>query len=136
MTGTGTDPSNPRQHGNGITGWIDASNVYGSDIDRATWIRTFSDGKMKISNYNLLPWNTVTGNINDEIDFNAPFMADDTRSLTKYFVAGDIRANENPLLLCDPHEIKKFFKIFSDLGDGAFCIGTHHIYIFIYVPGM
>jgi len=97
--GTGTDINNPRQHTNQINSFIDASTVYGSDEDRANWLRTFDGGKLKTSPGNLLPWNTVTGNINDEIDFNAPFMADDTRSLTRYFVAGDIRANENPLLL-------------------------------------
>ena len=99
VPGTGTDINNPRQHTNQINSFIDASTVYGSDEDRANWLRTFDGGKLKTSPGNLLPWNTVTGNINDEIDFNAPFMADDTRSLTRYFVAGDIRANENPLLL-------------------------------------
>lgn len=97
--GTGTDIDNPRQHTNEITSFIDASSVYGSDQERADWLRTFENGKLKTSPGNLLPWNTVTGNQNDEIDFNAPFMADDTRSLTRYFVAGDVRANENPLLL-------------------------------------
>ena len=97
--GTGTDVNNPRQHNNQITSFIDASSVYGSDENRANWLRTFDGGKLKTSPGNLLPWNTITGNQNDEIDFNAPFMADDTRSLTRYFVAGDIRANENPLLL-------------------------------------
>ncbi len=97
--GTGTDIDNPRQHNNHITSFIDASSVYGSDEERANWLRTFEGGKMKTSPGNLLPWNTVTGNQNDEIDYTAPFMADDTRSLSRYFVAGDIRANENPLLL-------------------------------------
>ena len=99
MTGTGTDPSNPRQHGNEITGWIDASNVYGSDIDRATWIRTFSDGKMKISNYNLLPWNTFTGNFATPVDYDSPLMDDAVQTSNYHFVAGDSRANENPLLI-------------------------------------
>jgi len=97
--GTGTDKSNPRQHNNLITSFLDGSAVYGSDIDRANWLRTFQGGKLKVSPGNLLPWNTETGDQNDNIDFEAPFMADDTRSLTKYFVAGDVRANENPLLL-------------------------------------
>ena len=35
-TTTGSDPVDPRQHLNEITGWIDASNVYCSDVDRAT----------------------------------------------------------------------------------------------------
>ena len=97
--GTGTDIANPRQHANQITSFLDGSAVYGSDEVRANWLRTFEGGKLKTSPGDLLPWNTITGNQNDAIDFNAPFMADDTRSLTRYFVAGDVRANENPLLL-------------------------------------
>lgn len=99
MDGTGTDPSNPRQHGNEITGWLDASNVYGSDLDRASWLRTFSDGKMKTSNYNLLPWNTFTGNFATPVDWDAPLMDDAVQTSNYHFVAGDPRANENPLLI-------------------------------------
>ena len=99
MAGTGTDPSNPRQHGNEITGWIDASNVYGSDLDRATWLRAFTDGKMKMSNYNLLPWNTFTGNFATPVDYDSPLMDDAVQISNYHFVAGDGRANENPLLV-------------------------------------
>jgi len=97
--GTGTDVDNPREHINLISSFLDGSSVYGSDIERANWLRTFENGKLKTSPGNLLPWNTVTGNQNDDIDFDAPHMADDTRSLTRFFVAGDVRANENPLLI-------------------------------------
>lgn len=97
--GTGTDIGNPRQHSNLISSFLDGSSVYGSDIERANWLRSFEGGKLKVSPGNLLPWNTVTGNQNDDIDFDAPHMADDTRSLTRFFVAGDVRANENPLLI-------------------------------------
>lgn len=98
MDGTGTSISNPRQHGNEITAFIDASNVYGSDEERANWLRTFEDGKMKVSSENLLPFNTFTGDYNTPIDPNAPIM-DDAVNISEYhFVAGDVRANENPLL--------------------------------------
>lgn len=97
--GTGTDVSNPRQHANSITAFIDGSAIYGSDEERANWLRSFQNGKLKTSDGNLLPWNTVNGNFNDPIDSDAPFMADDTKSLTKFYIAGDIRANENPLLI-------------------------------------
>ena len=98
MEGTGTDVSNPRQHFNEITAWIDGSAVYGSDAYRANWLRSGVDGKLKVSRGNLLPYNTINGELGGEIDIDAPFMGDDTRSLTKLFVAGDVRANENPLL--------------------------------------
>ncbi len=99
LSGTGNSPSNPRQYANEISAFIDGSAIYGSDEDRASWLRTFNDGKLKSSENNLLPWNTFSGEYSDDIDPTAPVMADDTRQLTKYFVAGDVRANENPLLI-------------------------------------
>lgn len=100
MSGTGTSTDNPRQYANGISSFIDGSAVYGSDETRANWLRTFEGGKLKLSTGHLLPWNTTTGEFNDPVDYaNAPFMADDTRQNQKLFVAGDVRANENPLLI-------------------------------------
>lgn len=96
-TGTGID--NPRTHVNAITAFVDGSSIYGSDEFRANWLRSFENGKLKTSEGNLLPFNTVTGNFNDPIDPTAPFMADDLGSGRKMFVAGDIRANENVLLI-------------------------------------
>lgn len=96
--GSGTAIGNPRQFTNEISSFVDGSAIYGSSEDRANWLRSFEDGKLKVSDGDLLPWNTETGEANDEIDSASPFMADDTRSLQKYFVAGDVRANENPLL--------------------------------------
>ena len=96
--GTGTDVNNPRQHSNNITAWIDASNVYGSDVSRANWLRSFTDGKMRVSTSNLLPFNTFTSNYTDPVDPSAPHMDDEVQNSNYHFVAGDVRANENPLL--------------------------------------
>ncbi len=73
-TGTGTD--NPREQINSITAWIDASMVYGSDATTAASLRTFNGGKLKTSEGNLLP-TAANGS----------------------FLAGDIRVNENPVLM-------------------------------------
>lgn len=70
---TGTSSSNPREQVNQITGWIDASNVYGSDAVRAELLRNRKNGKLKRSSGNLLPF-----------DPNNPTQ----------FIAGDVRANE------------------------------------------
>ena len=79
-TGLGTD--NPRQQLNEITGWIDASNVYGSDEERANALRTLDGtGQLKTSKGKLLPFNT-TGLTN---------AGGPSESL---FLAGDVRANE------------------------------------------
>jgi len=98
---TGTDISNPRKHINEITSFIDGSTVYGSDEDRANWLRTNIDGKLKTSDGNFLPWNTIDGEFNSAIDPNAPFMVLDGFPIPeKYYVGGDVRVNEQPGLTC------------------------------------
>lgn len=113
-TGTATLPFLPShstiingvpQHENEITAWIDGSMVYGSDESRADWLRTFSEGKLKTSTSEehgeLLPFNTLTGEFDAPIDTNAPPMAGNTNrdgGLIVSFVAGDVRAAEQPTL--------------------------------------
>ena len=94
---TGTGPGNRRRTINDITSYIDGSAVYGSDQERADWLRTNIDGKLKVSSGNLLPWNTIDGEYESPINPNTPFMLLDGFPLPeKFFVAGDIRANEQP----------------------------------------
>jgi len=93
---TGTGIFNNREHTNTITSWIDASQVYGSDEERASWLRTHKRGKLKVSTGNLLPYNTTDGELNSSIDPNAPEMDDPFHSGRPHFVAGDVRANEQP----------------------------------------
>lgn len=77
-----TGISTPREQLNEITAWIDASNVYGSDLERANALRTLDGtGRLKTSAGELLPFNT-------EGLENA---GGDSAEL---FVAGDVRANE------------------------------------------
>ncbi len=98
MEGTGTNLGNPREHMNEITAWIDGSGIYGSDVFRANWLRTMQGGKLKVATGNLLPYNTISGEFDDAVDIDAPFMADDVGFAQRLFIAGDIRANENALL--------------------------------------
>ncbi len=82
---TGTDLSNPRQQENEITSWIDASMVYGSDVERAAALRVGPDSPfLKTSAGDLLPFNT-----DGLANANGP-VAD----ATTLFLAGDVRANE------------------------------------------
>ncbi len=79
---TGTGEDNPRQQLNEITGWIDASNVYGSDTERAEELRALDGtGKLKTSDGNLLP-------------FNEAGLPNAGGSGSELFLGGDVRANE------------------------------------------
>lgn len=79
---SGTSPDDPRQQMNEITGWIDASNVYGSDEIRAKALRKNNGtGQLKTSPGRLLP-------------FNRPGLPNAGGSSDQLFLAGDVRANE------------------------------------------
>ena len=79
---TSTGINTPREQLNEITGWIDASNVYGSDETRAIALRTMDGtGRLKTSKGNFLPFNTE----------GLPNAGGDADTL---FLAGDLRANE------------------------------------------
>lgn len=95
---SGTDITNPRSYINELTAYLDGSAVYGSDLARANWLRSFSGGELKVSTGNLLPYNTVTGEFDDPIDPNSPHMDNATGISSVLFVAGDSRASENPVL--------------------------------------
>jgi len=76
-----------REQINNITSYIDASNVYGSSTDRANELRTNDGtGRLKTSTGDLLPFNT------NALD-NAPTAHDPS-----FFLAGDVRANEQAAL--------------------------------------
>ena len=67
------DPNTPREQMNGITAYVDASNVYGSSIEVTKLLRESSGGKLKLDGNGLLP----------EINGSAR-------------MAGDVRALEMP----------------------------------------
>lgn len=80
-----TGETTAREHINHVTSFIDAGVVYGSDANHALALRTLEGGMMRSQDTDvgeLLPMNT-TGLINEP----APS--------PNFFVAGDVRANEN-----------------------------------------
>lgn len=88
--GTGTDPSNPRQAINQITSFIDGSSVYGSEDERAEFLRSFDKGQLKVS----------TGDNGETLLMLNPTGEDALPNATGgllgdfQFLAGDVRANE------------------------------------------
>ena len=85
--------SEPREHPNVLSSYVDATNVYGSGSDRAFALRRLDgSGKMKTSLSDnkevLLPLNTE-GLSNASLPGQIP---------SNMFVAGDIRVNENIVL--------------------------------------
>lgn len=81
---TGTDADHPRQQINSITSFLDGSMVYGSSADRANALRSHSDGKLLTSAGDLLPLNTL----------GLPNGTGGAPDPTQFYVAGDIRVNE------------------------------------------
>jgi peroxidase len=93
----GTGETNARQQVNILSSYIDASNVYGADCERALALRTL-DGTGKLKSQltphgPLLPFNSV-GVENDQGPLRAKNRPD------KFFAAGDLRANEHNVLTC------------------------------------
>lgn len=84
---SGGSSGNPRQQLNEITAYIDASNVYGSDVERARALRTNDgSGELLTSNGGMLP-------------FNEDGLANAGGTQRSFHLAGDIRANEHVGLL-------------------------------------
>ncbi len=86
---TGSSQDNPRQQMNSTTAFIDASNVYGPSAERATALRTHEGGTLIMGEGDLLPWNTA------ELEMENP----NGLPLGELYMAGDVRANENPALI-------------------------------------
>lgn len=89
--GTGTSKDNPREQSNEITSFIDGSGVYGSDTERANFLRSYANGKLKTTvaenGEQLLPYNRA------ENPFGNADGGEDIAAADLY-LAGDVRANE------------------------------------------
>jgi hypothetical protein len=98
--GTGRSARNPRQQLNTITSYIDASNVYGSDLRRQDWLRAGQVDGNPTNNSALLllpngglPRADARGNqaTAPPVELMGQLMGNPAQAR----VAGDVRANEN-----------------------------------------
>lgn len=99
IDGTGHSLENPRNVANYNTAFIDASNIYGVDEKTARWLRTGVDGKLKVSEGNMLPFNTINGELNGATDPDAPAIHQTIPGVSRYFVSGDPNINNNLAIL-------------------------------------
>eukprot|EP00803_Ostreobium_quekettii_P004084 evm.model.scf_1104EXC.2 EVM.evm.TU.scf_1104EXC.2 scf_1104EXC:35595-45057(+) len=83
----------PRQHLNRLSAYLDLSQVYGSSHIRAGVVRAMRDGLLRTSAGESLPFNgdESAGSVGMSV-------ANDPDASSAYYVAGDVRANENVLL--------------------------------------
>ncbi len=85
----------PREFPNSITGWLDGSMVYGSSYSDSSWLREWSEGKLKTSHTDqgeFLP-------LAKEGDNSTPSVSFVGFSASERYVAGDPRANEHAALI-------------------------------------
>lgn len=85
----------PRAFANVVTAWIDASQLYGGDPVRAAQLRTFSAGRLKMSEGDNLPFN---GRGVGGVGANVATDSEGAPPGARLFVAGDVRVNENVML--------------------------------------
>jgi hypothetical protein len=116
---TGTSQSNPRQQTNKISSWIDASMVYGPDQERASWLRSYIGGRLKVTTHpagDLLPFN-------DGTQSNAG------GNSTSFFVAGDVRANEvTPLIVLHTLFVREHNRLADEISAGHPDLNDEEIY--------
>lgn len=85
----------PREQVNAISATIDGSSVYGSDQERADFLRTFNDGKLKTTfgadGEILLPYNDPE---NPFPNASSTKPNGEPQAPEEMFIAGDVRVNE------------------------------------------
>lgn len=91
--GTGTSASNPREHANEATAWMDCSALYGSTPEVVDALRSHADGKLKSQRgkdgFEYLPFNKD----------GLPVRTRPGVDIHDLFLGGDVRTNEDWIML-------------------------------------
>lgn len=80
-----TGTTDPREHVNHVSSFIDGSVVYGSSDERADILRTMEAGKLR----------SQETDVGELLPFNTDGIANDPAPVSDFFLAGDVRSNEN-----------------------------------------
>lgn len=80
-----TGITDPREHVNHVSSFIDGSVVYGSNDERADTLRTMEAGKLR----------SQETDVGELLPFNTDGIANDPAPVSDFFLAGDVRSNEN-----------------------------------------
>lgn len=80
-----TGITTPREHVNHVTAFIDGSVVYGSSQERSDALRSFEGGQLNSQE-------TESGEL---LPFNSDGLMNDPAPVDAFFLAGDVRSNEN-----------------------------------------
>lgn len=81
----GEGPGRPERATNSISSALDLTTVYGPSVQRLRLLRTFTGGRLKTSAGGFMP-------------FNGPELENEPSHDPNFFLAGDIRANDHPVL--------------------------------------
>lgn len=81
----GTGVTTPREYVNHVTAFIDASVVYGSDESIALALRTLEGGQLK----------SQETDVGELLPFNTDGLINEPAPVSQFFLAGDVRSNEN-----------------------------------------
>jgi len=91
--GSGTGPSNPREHANEATAWLDCSSLYGSTPEVVDALREHVNGKLKYQRgkdgLEYLPFNQIGLRMRTRPGVD----------IHDLFLGGDARTNEDWILL-------------------------------------
>lgn len=79
------EPSGTERAVNSVSSVIDLSPVYGTSVQRLKKLRTFVGGRLRMSRNGFMP-------------LNKPGLENEPSHARKFFLAGDVRANDHPVL--------------------------------------
>lgn len=106
-----TGSTDAREHVNHVTAFIDGSVVYGSDTSHALALRSLEGGKL----------NSQETTVGELLPFNTDGLMNDPAPVDAFFLAGDVRSNENiGLTAMQTLWVREHNRLAEELAEGEF----------------